>query len=79
MWEKSTMVLHMQNRLTGLAEKNVMTTYRRVVPTLMERVKKTAIETILWSPRLLKLVNRCKLSEESWEQYYFDKMDLIKA
>ncbi|KAJ8953297.1 hypothetical protein NQ314_007376 [Rhamnusium bicolor] len=80
-WDEPTMIFHMQSRLTGLARKwyDNLQTYQLSWDEWKELLLETFPEHQDFAVSLRKLMNRHKQETESWEQYYFDKMELIGA
>ncbi|XP_031330617.1 uncharacterized protein LOC116161422 [Photinus pyralis] len=81
MWDDATTVYHMQNRLTGLAKKwyENLKTYDYTWVEWKRILVKSFPEHHDFATVLRKLVQRTKSSNESWEHYYFEKMELINA
>ncbi|KAJ8916987.1 hypothetical protein NQ315_012902 [Exocentrus adspersus] len=80
-WEETTKIYHMQTRLSGLA-RNWYANLRSYELTWEEwknLLLKSFPEHQDFATSLRKMLNRRKLPKESWEEYYFNKMDLIQV
>lgn len=80
-WDQKTMVFNMQSRLTGLARKwyDNLSSYQKTWDEWKALILKTFPEHRDFASLLRSLVNRFKLPTETWEQYYFNKLDLVNA
>ncbi|XP_074025626.1 uncharacterized protein [Leptinotarsa decemlineata] len=80
-WNEHTKIFHMQSRLSGLARKwyDNLSSYELSWNEWKTLLLKSFPEHQDAATSLRKLLNRRKLPSEGWEEYYFDKMDLINA
>lgn len=80
-WSDETMIFHMQNRLKGLARRwfDNLPSYQLTWDDWKETLLRSFPEHQDFGTLLHKLVDRTKNPNESWEQYYFDKMELLNA
>lgn len=80
-WEEQMKIYHMQNRFGGLACKwyENVPTYQLTWPEWKKLIIKTIPDDQDFATLLRKLLERHKLATELWEQYYFDKTDLLGA
>ncbi|XP_074040792.1 uncharacterized protein [Leptinotarsa decemlineata] len=71
----------MQSRLSGLARKwyDNLSSYELSWNEWKTLLLKSFPEHQDYATSLRKLLNRRKLPSEGWEEYYFDKMDMINA
>ncbi|XP_063915619.1 uncharacterized protein LOC135131703 [Zophobas morio] len=80
-WDEPTMIFLMQSRLSGLARRwyDNLSTYRLSWKEWKKLLVKSFPEHRDFATTLRALVNRMKLPTESWERYYFDKVELTNA
>ena len=80
-WDDNTKVFHMQGRLVGLARKwyDNRPTYDLNWTEWKELLLKSFPEHQDYATAIRKMINRYKKANESWEEYYFDKLELINA
>lgn len=80
-WDESTIIFNMQSRLTGLARNwyDNLQSYQNTWDEWKTLLIKTFPEHRDFATLLRNLVNRFKQPNETWEQYYFNKLDLLNA
>lgn len=80
-WDERATIFHMQNRLAGLARKwyDNLASYKMSWEEWKTLLLKSFPDNQDFATSLRKLMNRRKLPAESWEEYYFAKMDLVNA
>lgn len=80
-WDEKAKIYHMQNRLKGLARKwyNGLTTYNYTWQEWKKLILTTFPDHYDFASMLKKLLARQKQSYESWDKYYFEKMELVRA
>ncbi|CAG9812902.1 unnamed protein product [Phaedon cochleariae] len=80
-WDEATMIFHMQSRLAGLARKwyDNLKTYQMNWLEWKDLVVKTFPDHHDFANTLKRMMERYKLKSESWECYYFEKMELLGA
>lgn len=80
-WDDITKIYHMQSRLTGIAKSwyENLQSYNHTWDQWKEMIVKTFPEFNDFASTLKKLIFRVKLSNETMTQYYFAKMQLLRA
>lgn len=80
-WDQETMAFYMQGRLTGLARRwyDNLSTYHLTWAEWKRLLLKTFPEHQDYAATMRKMLDRYKQSHETWEVYYFEKMELVNA
>ena len=80
-WTEKTTIYHMQSRLAGLAKTWYyhLTDYNYSWEQWKALIVKTFPNQSDFASKLRALVNRTKLKDETWTQYYFGKLGLARA
>ncbi|WP_253302469.1 reverse transcriptase domain-containing protein [Wolbachia endosymbiont of Psylliodes chrysocephala] len=80
-WDEKTTIYNMQSRLGGLARSwyNGLNSYNLTWAEWKSLITTTFPSHHDYASQLRKMLQRTKMSLESWDKYYFEKMELVRA